>query len=189
MDFRKVLTLARREKTFVVMENEDGNRFCNIDGAAYCIDGLPVMSVEEITFLTGISTAKGYIAVDTTAHSILNNYVEDDMFLPPEIYTQICFRGTAYKAYKINDILNFYDIDYFKPFEKEGDIEYLARKIKDEKNQYALLLKRGMDLLGLIMPAKINDDEDLKKDIDQYKYTLDKLINQKTSEEIENEEI
>ena len=46
-----------------------------------------------------------------------------------------------------------------------------------------------MDLLGLIMPAKINDDEDLKKDIDQYKYTLDKLINQKTSEEIENEEI
>ena len=59
MDFRKVLTLARREKTFVVMENEDGNRFCNIDGAAYCIDGLPVMSVEEIKFLTGISTEKG----------------------------------------------------------------------------------------------------------------------------------
>lgn len=189
MDFRKVLTLARREKTFVVMENEDGNRFCNINGAAFCIDGLPVMSVEEITFLTGISISKGYIAVDKTAYRILNNYVEDDMFLPPEIYTQICFRETVYKAYKINDILNFYNTEYFKPFEKDGDIEYLARKIKNEENQYALLLKKGMTLLGLIMPMKISGDEELKKDIDQYKYTLDKLINQKVSEEIENEEI
>ena len=60
MDFRKILTLARKEKTFVVVENEDGNRFCNIDGAAYCIDGLPIMSVEEIAFLTGISISKGF---------------------------------------------------------------------------------------------------------------------------------
>ncbi len=163
MKFSKIARLAKRTKTAILMDDEDGMQWLSVGGSAYKLDGMPPLDADTVLTVMGISDDardKWYAADRGDADTdLLKNDTEDEEEITAEdAGITVIFDGKLLMPIYTMDGLLWIDVELLAPTEKK-EMGYRRFYIRERNGARMIAVKEGMILTAVIMECKVEDTD------------------------------
>lgn len=157
MKFSKITSLAKRNKTAILMRDDDGQQWLSIGSAVYRLENMPVLDEDTVLTVMGVSDdkrEKWLTRCEEESSRILKNDLPDEV----EVTAEDAGITIIYGGSLLTPIYTFYgviwiDTELMEPTVKKetGYTRYFIRKNGGAR---AIAVKDGMVLSAVIMEYK-----------------------------------
>lgn len=157
MKFSKITSLAKRNRTAVLMKDDDGQQWLSIGSAVYRLENMPVLDEDTVLTVMGVSDdkrEKWLTRCEEESSRILKNDLPDEVEVTAEdAGITIIYGGSLLTPIYTFDGVIWIDTELMAPTAKKetGYIRYFIRKSGGAR---AIAVKDGMVLSAVIMEYK-----------------------------------
>jgi len=154
LKFSKIASLAKRNKSAILMHDEDGQQWLSVSSAAYCLENMPLLDEDTVLTVMGISDDnrnKWYTRYQAEPSEILRNDMPGEVEITAEdAGITVIWGGSLLTPIYTMDGVIWIDTELMAPTVKKDDPykRYFIRKLG--KNR-VVAVKDGMVLSAVIL--------------------------------------
>lgn len=154
MKFSKIVTLAKRAKTAILMTDEDGMQWLSTGAAVYKLENMPVLDEDTVLTVMNVSDdarEKWHTSMKEDEIGWLSGYVDGDEEITAEdAGLSIIYNGNLLTPIYTMDGMIWIDAELLAPTEKK-DMDYRRFFVRNLGGHRAIAVKEGMFLTAVIM--------------------------------------
>ncbi|WMI82075.1 hypothetical protein [Anaerotignum sp. MB30-C6] len=154
MKFSKIATLAKRNKTAILMLDEDGQQWLSTGSAAYRLENMPILDEDTVLTVMGVSDdsrEKWFTKCeDEPARIIKNDLPDEEEITADDAGISVIYAGSLLTPiYTLSGVI-WLDTELLAPTVKKEEA-YKRYFIRNTGKRRAVAVKDGMVLSAVIM--------------------------------------
>lgn len=150
MKFSKITSLAKRNKTAVLMKDDDGQQWLSIGSAVYRLENMPVLD-EDTVGISDDKRQKWLARCEEESSRILKNDLPDEVEVTAEdAGITVIYGGSLLTPIYTFDGVIWIDTELMAPTVKK-EVGYIRYFIRKSGGARAIAVKDGMVLSAVIM--------------------------------------
>lgn len=154
MKFSKIAMLAKRERTAILITDEDGMQWISTGAAVYKLENMPVLDEDTVLTVMNVSDdarEKWHTSTKEDETGWLNDCVDGDEEITAEdAGISIIYNGNLLTPIYTMDGMIWIDTELLAPTEKK-DMDYRKFFVRNVGKHRAIAVKEGMILTAVIM--------------------------------------